>query len=324
MKIGMFTANYMDRDLETVFKMMAEKGYEAAELPAYYGNPHLDIDEVLKSGAKAKKVLDLAKKYNLLISAISNHPEGQLVLGPHSKDFDLLYKGTEAERIKFGMERMKKTARAAAALGVGVVVGLVGVENFSRWYPWPDPDAWEKMGQTFVERWGEILDVFAKEGVKFAHEPHPNQYVYNIETALKSVELMGGRKEWGFNFDPANIILQGVDVVIFVQAVGDRIFHVHAKDGEIVEHNVLRSGLQPTGRWDRIDRGFRFRVPGWGSVPWKRVLSELRLVDYDYVISYEHEDAVMSREDGLEKAIEFLRPLVIKGRYEGRGDKLFK
>ncbi len=324
MKIGMFTANYMDRDLETVFKMMAEKGYEAAELPAYYGNPHLDIDEVLKSGANAKKVLDLAKKYNLLISAISNHPEGQLVLGPHSKDFDLLYKGTEAERIKFGMERMKKTARAAAALGVGVVVGLVGVENFSRWYPWPDPDAWEKMGQTFVERWGEILDVFAKEGVKFAHEPHPNQYVYNIETALKSVELMGGRKEWGFNFDPANIILQGVDVVIFVQAVGDRIFHVHAKDGEIVEHNVLRSGLQPTGRWDRIDRGFRFRVPGWGSVPWKRVLSELRLVDYDYVISYEHEDAVMSREDGLEKAIEFLRPLVIKGRYEGRGDKLFK
>jgi sugar phosphate isomerase/epimerase len=324
MKIGMFTANYMDRDLETVFRMMAEKGYEAAELPAYYGNPHLDIDELLKGSGYARKIRELAKKYNLIISAISNHPEGQLVLGPHSKDFDLLYKGTEAERIKFGMDRMKKTAKAAAALEVGVVVGLVGVENFSRWYPWPDPDGWDKMANTFVERWGEILDVFQQEGVRFAHEPHPNQYVYNIETALKSVELMKGRKEWGFNFDPANIILQGVDVVIFIQAVGDRIYHVHAKDGEIVEHNVRRSGLQPTGRWDRIDRGFRFRVPGWGSVPWRRVISELRLVDYDHVISYEHEDAVMSREDGLEKAIEFLRPLIIKGRYEGRGDKLFK
>jgi hypothetical protein len=31
----------------------------------------------------------------------------------------------------------------------------------------------------------------------------------------------------------------------------------------------------------------------------------------------------MSREDGIEKTIEFLRPLIIKGRYEGRGDKLF-
>ena len=30
MKIGMFTANYMDRDLESVFKLMAEHGYEMA------------------------------------------------------------------------------------------------------------------------------------------------------------------------------------------------------------------------------------------------------------------------------------------------------
>jgi len=112
--------------------------------------------------------------------------------------------------------------------------------------------------------------------------------------------------------------------VIFVQELGERIFHVHAKDGEIVEHNVSRSGIQPTGKWNRIDRGFRFRIPGWGSVPWKRLLTELRLVNYDYVISYEHEDVVMSREDGMEKTIEFLRPLIIKGAYEGRGDKLFE
>ena len=34
MKIGMFTANFMDRDLESVFGMMSEMGYETAELPA--------------------------------------------------------------------------------------------------------------------------------------------------------------------------------------------------------------------------------------------------------------------------------------------------
>ena len=43
MKIGMFTANFMDRDLEAVFKLMASHGYEAAELPAFHANPHLDI-----------------------------------------------------------------------------------------------------------------------------------------------------------------------------------------------------------------------------------------------------------------------------------------
>jgi len=323
MKIGMFTANFLDRDLESVFRMMAEKGYEAAELPAFYGNSHLDIEEVLR-GNNAKKVKNLAKEYGITISALSNHPEGQLVLGPHTKDTDSLYKGTPEEKVKFGMERMKLTARAAAALDVPVVCGFIGCEKFSRWFPWPYPLGWDEMEEDFVTRWGEILDVFKEEGVRFAHEPHPNEFVYNVETAVHSVELMGERKEWGFNFDPANIILQGIDPVIFIQELGDRIYHCHAKDGEIVEHNVKRSGLQPTGRWDRIDRGFRFRIPGWGSVPWKRVLTEFMLVGYDYVLSYEHEDVVMSREDGLEKTIEFLKPLIIKGKYTGRGDKLFE
>jgi sugar phosphate isomerase/epimerase len=323
MKIGMFTANFMDRGLEAVFKLMASHGYEAAELPAFHANPHLDIEQVLKPGG-ARKVRTLAKKYRLTLSALSNHPEGQLVLGPHTKDTDGLFKGTPLEKIKFGMERMKLTARAAAALEVPVVCGFVGCENFTRWFPWPHPQGWNEMAEDFVNRWGEILDVFAQEGVKFAHEPHPNEYVYNIETALKSVELMGGRKEWGFNFDPANIVIQGIDPVIFVQALGDRIYHSHAKDGEIVEHNFRRAGLQCTGPWNRIDRGFRFRIPGWGSVPWKRILTEFMLVGYDNVLSYEHEDVVMSREDGIEKTIAYLKPLIIKGKYTGRGDKLFE
>jgi sugar phosphate isomerase/epimerase len=323
MMLGMFTANFMDRDLETVFKMMAALGYEAAELPAFFGNTHLDIEEVLKPGG-AKKIKDLAKKHSITVTALSNHTEGQLVLGPHTKDTDSLFKGTPQEKIKFGMERMKKTAKAAAALDVPVVCGFIGCENFARWFPWPYPQGWDEMGKDFSERWGEILDVFSKEGVKFAHEPHPNEYVYNVETALASVELLKGHKAWGFNLDPANIILQGIDPVIFAQELGDRIWHVHAKDGEIVEHNVKRSGLQSTGKWNRIDRGFRFRIPGWGSVPWKRLITELALVNYDYVLSYEHEDVIMGREDGMEKVAAFLKPLLLKGRYTGRGDKLFE
>lgn len=323
MKIGMFTANFLDMNIESVFKMMSSMGYEMAEIPAFYGNNHLDIEEVLK-GDNAKKFLNLAKKYNITISALSNHPEGQLVLGPHTKDTDSLYKGTPREKIKFGMERMKLTAKAAAALEVPVVCGFIGCERFSRWFPWPYPQGWDEMAKDFTERWGEILDVFESEGVKFGHEPHPNEYVYNIETAVKSVKLLKNHTSWGFNLDPANLILQGIDPVIFVQVLGERIWHAHAKDGEIVEHNVKRSGLQPEGKWDRIDRGFRFRIPGWGSVPWKRLITELVLVGYDNVLSYEHEDVVMSREDGMEKTIRFLEPLVIKRRYEGRGDKLFE
>jgi len=59
-------------------------------------------------------------------------------------------------------------------------------------------------------------------------------------------------------------------------------------------------------------------------VPWKRLITELVLIGYGYVLSYEHEDVTMSRKDGMEKAIEFLKPFIIKKRYEGRGDKLFE
>ena len=54
MKIGLFTATYLDTKLEEVCTMAAGLGYQAVELPAFAGNPHLDIEEIVKgSNAKA-------------------------------------------------------------------------------------------------------------------------------------------------------------------------------------------------------------------------------------------------------------------------------
>ena len=180
------------------------------------------------------------------------------------------------------------------------------------------------MEQEFAERWGNILDKFQEYGVKFAHEPHPNQLVYDVDTALKSVELVNGHPAWGFNFDPANLMYLGIDVENFIDKLAGRIYHVHAKDGEVVSHNVKNSGVIPQGDWQRLSRGFRFRIPGWGSVPWKKVFTELSMIGYDYVMSYEHEDVTMSREDGIKKTIDYLKPLMINKPYEGRNDALFK
>ena len=266
MKIGLFTATYLDKSLDDVFKMASSLGYQAVEMPAFINNPHLDIEEILK-GNNAEALKKLASSYGLIISALANHPEGQIVLGPYGKDTDAIFKGTKEEKIKFGTERMIKTAQAANALEVPVVTGFLGCENFGRFFPWPYSQGWADMEGEMVDRWGKILDKFAVYGVKFAHEPHPNEIVYNIETALKAVELFGNRPEFGFNFDPANLIYLGIDVENFIDALNKHIFHVHAKDGEIVTHNVGRSGVIPQGDWQRLGRGFRFRIPGWGSVP---------------------------------------------------------
>ena len=148
--------------------------------------------------------------------------------------------------------------------------------------------------------------------------------VYDIETVQRSIELLGGHKSWGFNLDPANMMMYGIDVELFVDLLGDRIWSVHAKDAQIVRHNVRRSGLNPYGNSRRIDRGFRFRIPGWGSIQWKDLLTELAMVGYFGVLNFEHDDITMSRLDGMKKTAEFLKPLLIDAPFEGRRDLNFR
>ena len=293
-------------------RYVSKLGYEAIELAAWKGSRHLNIEKIIGGGAQELK--RLVGKYNLVISGISNHQEAQLVLGPHDESTDAWFKGTPEEKVKYGIERMKKTAEVAKLLDVPVVNGFIGCPNWGAWYIYPPAyeRIYESFFEIFAERWGEILDHFSANGVKFAHEVHPQELAYNIETAEQAIKAINGKKEFGFNFDPSHLVWQLIDPVVFIKKFGDRIYHTHAKDGELVEENLKVSGVIPTGPWRRPSRGFRFRIPGWGQIPWKRVITALAEVGYDYVLSYEHEDPVISREDGAEKTIAFLKPLIIK------------
>ena len=44
---------------------------------------------------------------------------------------------------------------------------------------------------------------------------------------------------------------------------------------------------------------------------WRDIVSNLRMVGYDHVISIEHEDWLMSGDEGLKKAIGVLKNVVI-------------
>lgn len=312
MKIGVFTALFNDWPLEKVLKYVSGLGYEAVEIATWKGSNHIDMDKILKGGATEYK--KMIEKYGLFISGLSNHLEGQLVLGPLDSSTDDWYKGTPEEKVKFGTERLKKTAEAAAALDVPVVNGFFGAPKWGAWYIFPPAHEkiYEEGFEILAERCGPILDFYAAHGIKFAHEVHPQEQTYNIETAEQAIKALNGKKEFGFNFDPSHLVWQGIDPVIFIKRFRDRIYHAHAKDAELVKENLPVSGRLPTGSWGRPGRGFRFRVVGWGDVEWKRVMTALLEVGYDYVLSYEHEDPVMSGEDGCEKCIAFLKPLIIK------------
>ena len=97
MKIGVFTLLYNEEPLERALKYVSGLGYEAVELAAWRGSKHLDIDKVLSGGAG--ELRRLVESYNMIISGLSNHVEGQLVLSPHDESTDIWFKGTPEEKI---------------------------------------------------------------------------------------------------------------------------------------------------------------------------------------------------------------------------------
>lgn len=316
MEMGLYFAVCDSMILEVALEKVASIGYKFLELSVHTGG-RFDVEQVLKGG-KGQQLISTIEAAGLRVSALNMSADGQLVLGPHHTDTDSIYPGPPEEKIRYGTMRMMMAAEVAHELAIPVVTGFTGCEDYSRWFPWPDPQAWEKMEPVFVERWGPILKRFDELGIHFGMECHPRQIVYNTETALRSVELLKGYKSWRFNLDPANLMLAGVDPVVFAAELGYYIVNVHAKDGEVVAHNVQRSGLLAHGDWSRPDRGFRFRVAGWGDVPWRRLITELSIRGYHGPMTVEHEDATMGPLEGIEKAFRFLEPLLIRESFPGR------
>lgn len=323
MKLGFCIVNCSDKSAEDVCRIAADNGYQSIEIPAYKDNGQIDTGQLLKPG-EAAKFKKMVESYGLELSAVSNHPESLLVLGPYGTDTDNICPGTKEEKIAYGTQSLIKSAQLANALEIPVVVAFSGIENFGHINDWPYPGGWADEEKRFVDNYMPIFDKYQEYGVKVAFEPHPNNIIYDTHTALRCLELSGYHPSYGINFDPANLLMAGINLQTFINELGNRIVAVHAKDCELVEHNMLKGGLMMQGEWGRLDRSLRFRIPGWGSIDWKKIITELTMIGFDGALNYEHEDVTMSIEDGIEKTIEFLKPLIIKAPYKARTDKLFQ
>lgn len=188
--------------------------------------------------------------------------------------------------------------------------------------PWPND-----FSEILEYQWNDVLIPYWKDLVAFAKEHgvnkiglelHPGFCVYNTQSLLKLREAVG--PEIGANLDPSHLIWQGMEPVAVIRALGDAIFHFHAKDTKIDKYNTAVNGVLDTKPYsDEIHRSWIFRSVGYGNDAsyWKDIISNLRMVGYDYAISIEHEDSLMSQNEGLTKAVEMLKEVLIT---ESTGD----
>lgn len=104
-----------------------------------------------------------------------------------------------------------------------------------------------------------------------------------------------------------------------IRYLGDAIHYVHAKDSKVDPVNTARIGVLDTKHYgDEINRAWVFRAVGYGhdAQTWKDIVSNLRMVGYDDMISIEHEDSLMSQNEGLMKAVAFLKDVLM---FEDKG-----
>ena len=292
MKLGVMNPVLRAMDFENALKYLNSLDVHAIEIGAggYPGDFHLNPEELLASPEKVAAYKALLEKYDIEISAISCHGNP---LHPQKEIAD-----------KFDKE-FRGAILAAEALGVKTVVGFSGCpgdcENslYPNWVvcPWPGDNLkileWQ-WNEKVIPYWTEMAAFAKAHGIeKIAFEMHPAFVVYNPETLLRLRAAVGDII--GANFDPSHLYWQGIDPSAAIKALKGAIYHFHAKDTLIDKRNTEVNGVLDTKTYDKIDeRAWVFRTVG-----------------YDGVVSIEHEDGLMSQKEGLEKAVAFLKDVLI-------------
>lgn len=325
MQIGVFSFVFQPLlSFEEALDWIAETGATMVEIGsggyvAENGKPYCVPRELLDSPAKLRAFRQAVESRHLGISALSCHgnplhPNKQIA-ALHDQD-------------------LRESILLARELGVKTVITFSGCPGdsdgakYPNWVtcPWP-PDflkivEWQ-WNEKVIPYWTEMNQYAAQNGgIQIALEPHPGFVVYNCETALRLRRAAG--EYIGVNFDPSHLFWQQIDPIAAVRELKEAIFHVHAKDTIIDPLNTAVNGVLDTKSYaDEVHRSWIFRTVGYGHDLkfWKDLVSNLRLVGYDGVLSMEHEDSLMSLREGLLKGVAALQSLILS---EPKGQPWFE
>jgi sugar phosphate isomerase/epimerase len=313
MKLGVFNTIYLQLPLEEALDKLVALGVSAIEIGTgnYPGDAHCRPDALLGDPRALDRFRKRIADRGLMISALSQHGNP---LHP------------VADRARQHHQVWRHTVLLAEALEVPVVNAFSGCPgdhegaHAPNWVTcsWP-PDYREVLEWQWAEKvvpyWTEEAAYADAHGIDIGFEMHPGFVVYNPETLLRLRSACGPRV--GANFDPSHLLWQGVEPVEAIKLLGSQgaIVHVHAKDTYLDRANIARNGVLDTKPYRQVlERSWMFRTVGYGSGEklWRDIMSALRAVGYDYVVSIEHEDSFMSRDEGLSKAVELLQNVLLR------------
>lgn len=305
MKIGLNTDSLGALPLEEMLDYAASLGLDCIEfgLGGWSSAPHVDIAELLGSQAQLDRLQGMLRERGLAISALnaSGNPLHPGAIGP--QDSKLAYDAVELAR----------------RLGVSRVIMMSGLpgggpgETMPNWITssWP-LEAMDMVEWQWTERvipfWTELARAGERAGIRFCVENHGRQCVYNPESYFRLREAIG--PVVGMNFDPSHLIWMGGDAVSAIRALGaENIYHFHGKDTRIEPEARVNGTLDVKHVKPVVGRTWNFVPLGHGLSRrgWLEIVSALRAVGYDDVISIENEDYTLEAKAAIEDSLATLR-----------------
>lgn len=281
--------SFLTSDIADIEKA-AQFGFDGVELNAMaFGNPAAGEFE----RNAITRARNLAEKHGVGINALAYY---ELAWG-HFDSPEAILKAYECV---FGL---------AEALGVHVVASMAGFDV---------QRDWDANVQLFADRFGPIAQVAEQRGIVIALE---NWMSVHGRLPFKPVNFGGSPDTWdalfhavsskalGLEFDPSHLYWQGIDHMRALREYKDRVYHVHAKDTEMLPERRYRGGIN--GDY------FRFRIPGYGEINWATFISLLNEIGYTGGVAIEHEDPVYWGErfdEGLVRGLQVLHPLIHPGQ----------
>ncbi len=275
MFVGLLTAPLREWSFEKLVEWASANGFRGLEVSVSPTLKQLDVDRVLSGGAgEVRKTL--AGK-DLEITSLAYY------------SFKVLESGED-------QAFLGKVMEAASTLDVEVVCTNAGG-------PVAGKDKRQTLSEDFPRVFKPLAERAGEHGLRIALE---NWYATNLQgldhfqAALTAVP----DKALGLNFDPSHLMWQQIDYVEAVHRFGDRIYHTHAKDTEVLWFRLRQVGVLDRGWW-------RYRIPGRGGIDWNAYLTALKEVGYDYVLSIEHEDPFFPPEAGFLDGKRYLENLLL-------------
>lgn len=306
MQTSVFSVALGTMPFPDAMKWLATRGVSAVELGCggTPGKAHCDASALIRDDNALDGFRTVLASHHMTIAALSCHGN------PVHPD------ATIAKR---DHEDFRDAILLAEQLGVRCVVGFSGcpggsaMDQTPNWVTCAWPDDFQTIldyqwNTVLIPYWRDMAGFAAAHGVeKIALEMHPGFCVYNPATLLRLRAAVG--PVIGANVDPSHLFWQGIDPAAAVRELGQAVHFVHAKDTAIDPYRCAINGVLETRPMNEsAARSWNFRTLGYGhsQLVWNQFVSALKQAGYDAAVSIEHEDSLMSPEDGLEKAIQFL------------------